>query len=86
MYPESRVDRDFALRAARSLATAAPNECDRIFNSLLQRKELSHTVHHLNRLLDSDEHRPLAKRALSRLGLLFDRDGEQEGRPMARKA
>ena len=56
MYPNSAVDREFALTAARALAEQrGTDRCREIFSVLLRNKQLSHTVHHLNALLNNKE-------------------------------
>ena len=69
MYDKSRVDRDFALRAAHALESADLRTKSTIFAELLRRKELSMTVHQLNLLLSEAHYRELAKRALRNLQL-----------------
>ena len=78
MYPNSAVDREFALTAARALAEqCGTDRCREIFSVLLRNKQLSHTVHHLNALLNNKEHADLAADALCCLGFPGLRDPKE---------
>lgn len=75
MYPRSSVDEGFALRVAQSLAARSELECHEVFADLLRNKQLSHTVHFLNKFLRSKNHAQVARSGLCRLGFPDD-DGK----------
>ncbi len=65
--PES-VPGDFGLTLAREIAESSESECIAIFERLRASRKLSVAVRQINLLLESNEHRKLAQRALRRLG------------------
>lgn len=72
MYPRSEDDQDFALQFAQTLSRSSDGECQEIFAELLRKKQLSHTVHCLNQLLQNKEHNGTARSGLGRLGFPDD--------------
>jgi hypothetical protein len=59
-----------SVQIASQLAEAPDGEWQRIFESLRRRRELSSSVHQMNKLLAHPIHADVARQALRKMGLL----------------